>query len=1035
MKITELSVRRWQLTVLAFLMLVALGVSSWLTIPRAEDPTFPAPVFTVVAVYPGAGPTDIEQLVMEPIEEKLRGLDRVKKVTSAARDGLATVSVEFQPDVDADRKFDEVQREVNALRATLPADLRSLTVEKYSSAEVNILQIALVSEAAPYAELERQGRRLKDRLSTVAGVRGAVLWANPDREVRVALDLGRLSQTGIPVGRVLQAIAGDAGNIPGGSLDLGARRMNVKTHGAYESVDEVRQSVVAAANGQVARVRDVADVEWGYADASHDARLNGKRAVWITATQQPGMNVERVRDAAWREMDTFQRTLPASIALVRPFDQAKNVRSRLGRLSEDFGIAILLVLLTLVPLGWRASVIVMISIPLSLAIGVTLLALTGFSINQLSIVGAVIALGLLVDDSIVVVENISRYRRDGHGRVEAAILGVQQISTAVVGCTATLVLSFLPLLFLPGLPGRYIRSMPVTVIYTVLASLLVSVTIVPWLASRLLPAEARVEGNRALRWFERAIHASYAPLLDRALRQPRRTLAIAAALVVASVALVPSIGFSLFPKAGTPQFLVRIETPEGSSLAETDRAARFAERVLLQRPEVSAVLANVGRDNPQIYYNVIPRGLTSNAAQLFVLLHRYEEGRTDRLLDTLRARFDAYPGARIEVREFENGPPIEAPIALRIQGEDLAVLRRLASQVESVLVATPGTHYVSNPVRVNRSDLRVQMDRQKAGLLGVPTAEVDRTVRLAIGGIAAGVLRTADGRDHDVVVRLPNPGRPTLAELDRVWVASATGAQIPLRQLATVRFESAPAVIQHRDGERAVTVTSFVRNGFNTARVTSDALHRLDALELPPGYRITPAGELESREESFGGMGGAIIVAVFLILGVLVLEFHTFRTTFVVASVIPLGAVGGLIALLLTGYTLSFTAMIGFVALVGIEIKTSILLVDLTNQLREQGLPLDAAIRRAGEVRFLPIVLTSLTAIGGLLPLAVQRSPLYSPLAWVIIGGLLSSTLLARIVTPVLYSIVAAREDASRTLAGAARVGHLSTPVTAARTV
>jgi multidrug efflux pump subunit AcrB len=1014
MRITELSVQRWQLTVLAFLMLIALGVSSWLTIPRAEDPTFPAPVYTVVAVYPGAGPTDLEQLVMEPIEEKLRGLDRVKKVTSSARDGLATISVEFDPAVDADRKFDEVQREVNALRPTLPVDLRSVTVEKYSSAEVNVLQVALVSDVAPYAQMEVLAKRLKDRIATLPGVRGAEVWGFPDRQVKVALDLGRLAQTGIPAGRVLQAIASDAGNIPSGSVDLGARRMNVKTHGAYETVEQVRQTVVGAANGQLARLGDVADVQWGYADPGHEARLDGHRAVWITATQQPGVNVERVRDAAWREMDAFAATLPASITLERPFDQARNVRARLGRLSEDFAIAILLVLVTLIPLGWRASVLVMISIPLSLAMGVTLLALTGFSINQLSIVGAVIALGLLVDDSIVVVENISRFRREGHGRVEAAILGVRQISTAVLGCTAALVLSFVPLLFLPGLPGRYIRSLPVAVIYTVLSSLLVSLTIVPWLASRILPATAEPEGNRALRLFERVIHATYAPLLDRALRQPWRALAVAGALIVGSLALIPSIGFSLFPKAGTPQFLVRIETPEGSSLVETDRAARFAERVLLARPEVKSVLANVGRDNPQIYYNVIPRGLTSNAAQLFVILREYRSGHTERMLDTLRAQLDRYAGARIELREFENGPPIEAPIALRIQGEDLGVLRRLAAEVEHVLVSTPGTQYVGNPVRVDRSDLRVDLDRQKAGLLGVSTLDVDRAVRLAIGGIPAGLLRTSDGTDHDVVVRLPNDGRPAVDALDRVWVASASGTQVPLRQLAAARFESAPAVIQHRDGERAITVTSFVRGGWNTARVTNDALRRLATIELPRGYRIIPAGELESREESFGGMGGAVIVAVFLILAVLVLEFRTFKTTFVVASVIPLGVVGGLIALYLTGYTLSFTAMIGFVALVGIEIKTSILLVDLTNQLHDQGMPMHAAIRRAGEVRFLPIVLTSLTAIGGLLPLAVQRSPLYSPLAWVIIGGLFSSTLLARIVTPVLYSLATRARSAEQ---------------------
>ena len=315
MSITELSVRRWQLTVLAFLMLVALGASSWLTIPRAEDPTFPAPIYTVVVVYPGAGPTDLEQLVVDPVEKKLRGLDRVKKVTASARDGLATITVEFDPSVDADRKYDEVQREVNALRPTLPPDVRRVTVEKYSSAEVNIMQVALVSDAAPFTQMEQLARKLKDRIAAVPGVRGAEMWGYPDREVKVALDLGRLAQTGIPAGRVLQAIAADAGNIPGGSVDLGARRMNVKTHGAFETVEQVRQTVVGAANGQLARLRDVASVEWGYADASHDARLNGHRALWITATQQPGVNVEHVSDAARQTIDEFAKTLPASITL------------------------------------------------------------------------------------------------------------------------------------------------------------------------------------------------------------------------------------------------------------------------------------------------------------------------------------------------------------------------------------------------------------------------------------------------------------------------------------------------------------------------------------------------------------------------------------------------------------------------------------------------------------------------------------------------------------------------------------------------
>jgi multidrug efflux pump subunit AcrB len=581
------------------------------------------------------------------------------------------------------------------------------------------------------------------------------------------------------------------------------------------------------------------------------------------------------------------------------------------------------------------------------------------------------------------------------------------------------VLAFVPLAFLPGLPGRYIRSLPVTVIFTVLASLFVSLTIVPWLASLLLKERAgdAPGGNRALRWMERAIHASYAPLLDRALLAPRRTLALAAALVAASAALVPSVGFSLFPKAQTPQFLVRIETPDGTSLAETDRAARFAERVLAARPEVTRVLTNVGRDNPQVYYNVIPRGRNASAAQLFAQLDGYDAARTPALFDTLRARLAVYPNARIELREFENGPPVDAPIAMRLTGPDLDTLRLLAARVERAMRATAGTEYVDNPVRVRRTDLALRVDRQKAGLLGVSSAELERTIRLAIAGVPAGTIRTADGETRAVVVRLPHDGpdgRPTAEALSRVWVGAAGGAAVPLAQLARARFEVTPTLVDRYDGERAVTVGSFVRTGYNTDRVTREVLARLDALRLPAGYRLTPAGEIESRQESFGGVGAAVILAAFLILAILVLEFRTFRATLVVASVIPLGVVGGVLALWLTGYTLSFTALIGFVALVGIEIKTSILLVDFTSQLRADGMALDAAIRRAGEVRFLPIVLTTLTAVGGLLPLALQGSALYSPLAWVIIGGLLSSTLLARLVTPVLYRMLAPR-DASDT--------------------
>src|SRR5262245_45945815 len=604
MKISEFAVNRYQFTVVIFAMLAALGLTSWLSIPRAEDPAFPIPVFTVVAVEPGAAPIDLERLVVKKIEDRVDELDDVKNIKSRIEDGLATIRVEFQASSDADKKYDDVLREVNALRPSLPPELALLEVRKASFLDVNIAQLALQSEVASYRTLDSLAEVLEDRIKTVPGVRRAERWAAPARQVRVSLDLGRLAELGVSPVRVLQAIGGESADFPGGTVDAGLRRFSVRTSGSYTSLDEIRKTVVGSAGGTLLRVADVATVEWGYADPTYLGRFNGHRAVFVTANQQDGWNIVRVRDGIWKELDAFQSSLPPTVSLERGFDQAKNVTGRLSRLGTDFTLAIGLVLLTLLPLGLRASVIVMISIPLSLAIGVTLLDLTGFSINQLSIVGAVIALGLLVDDSIVVVENITRFLREGHSRREAAILATRQIAIAVLGCTATLIVAFLPLLVLPGLPGKYIRSLPITVVYTVAASLLVSLTIIPWLGSLLLSRHEEPGGNRILRTLTRGIDRTYGPMLRLALHHPRTTIIAALGIVLGSFGLIPLVGFSLFPKAETPQFRVDIRTPHGSSLDATDRAARFAERVLSEQPEVSGIFISVGRDNPQIYYNV-----------------------------------------------------------------------------------------------------------------------------------------------------------------------------------------------------------------------------------------------------------------------------------------------------------------------------------------------------------------------------------------------------------------------------------------------
>ncbi len=1007
MKITEFSVRRYQFTIVTFLMMVALGVTSLMNIPMAEDPSLNVPSYVVAAVYPGASPIDMEHLVAEKIESALKELDDLKTIKTDVEDGVCVVNVEFYFGSDPDAKYNDVLRQVNAVRNDLPAGLQRLDVTRITTSDVNIAQVALVSEHASYQHLDECADQLKKRLEIIPGVKRSSSWAIPEREVGVALDLQKLSRTGVPLNQVLGIVQASNVNIPGGSVDIGRRKFNITSGGEYESVEQVAQTIIGAGPAGVVRLADVATVELRDAELSYYGRYNGQRAVFVTASQKEHQQIFRTSAEVDATLKEFAATLPPGITLERGFDQSKNVAARLNGLSKDLILAIGLVLLTLLPLGTRASVVVMISIPLSLAMGFALLYLTGFSLNQLSIAGAVVALGLLVDDSIVVTENIARFIRNGRKPVEAAIDATKQIGVAVLGTTATLIFAFVPLLFLPGAPGEYIRSLPASVIFTVIASLVVAFTIIPFLASRLLRSEEDPEGNRIYRVTMGWIHRTYRPVLEGALKHPWRTIGIASALFLGSLALLPVVGFSLFPKAGIPQFHVTVKTPEGSSLTETEQATLFVERILRSRCDLQYVFTNIGGGNPQVYYNVARQRERATVGHVFAELSHFDPGTTPSLFDSLRAVFASYPNAVIQLKEFENGPPLDAPIAIRVLGENLDTLRLLAGRVERLLEETPGTQYIDNPLKVMKTDVRIAVDRDRAGMVGVQTAEIDRTVRLAVAGLQTGSFRTREGDEYPIVIRSPRNKRQSMDALDRISVGSATGAQVPLRQLGVVTFESSPGSITRYNKERSITVTAYTRTGYNTDRVTKDVLARLEKERFPSGYRTMAAGEIESRQESFGGMGTAITVAIFAIFAILVLEFGTFRSTLIVLSVIPLGVIGGILALLFTGNTLSFTAIIGFVALVGIEVKNSILLVDFTNQLREEGMDVDRAIAQAGEIRFFPILLTTMTALGGLLPLALQDSALYSPLAWVIIGGLVTSTILTRVVTPVMYKVFA----------------------------
>jgi multidrug efflux pump subunit AcrB len=1006
MKISESAVKNYQFTIVIFLLLIVLGVYSYLKIPQAEDPEFPISIFPIIAIYPGASPADIEQLVVDKVEESLNELEDIEKIKSEIKDGVAVVVIEFSSNTDPDKKYDEILRQINSIRSSLPQDLYSIETLKIQAGNTNIVQSAILSDSSDYKVLSKYIEDLKDEISSVLGVKKSEAVAYPEQELRVSINLAKLSQLHITITQVISAIQSENANIPGGVIEIGPKKFNVKTSGNYQSLEEVKRTVIGSNMGQLVRLGDIAEVSWKDEDFRYLGRYNGHKAVFLIASMKTGQNIHEIRNRIYKVYDSFEKNLPSGISLERGFDQSQNVKYKLGRLQKDFLFAFLLVLITLIPLGLRASGIVMISIPLSVLIGISGLYLVGFSINQLSIVGAVISLGLLVDDSIVVVENISRWTRGGTRPFDAAIKATRQIGPAVIGCTATLIFAFLPLMFLPGKAGKYMRTLPTSVTFIVLGSLFVALTIIPFIASIIFKGDVDPEGNRILKGLNKGIDFTYGRALLWALKNPVKTVTIAALLFFSSMLLINVIGFSLFPKAGLPQFLITIETPRGSNLSETDKVVKNVESILAGKTEVRYYMSNIGKGNPMIFYNSFQKSEQTTLGEILCELKTTSQDDIGKFIGNLKDTLDKFINARIYVYEFENGSPVDAAIALRLVGEDLDSIKVYSEMIEDIIRENEGTTYIKNPLSQSLTDIRVVINSEKAGMFGVPTIEIDRTIRLGLSGIVAGKYREQDGKEYSINVRLPKQNANTLSTLENIYVSSLAGAQIPLSQLARIEFEDSPTLIQHYNTERSMTISSSVKTGYNTDRITKQILAKVRKLRLPEGFKIIPAGEIESRQESFGGIGTAIIIAIFGIFAVLILEFRTFKSTLIVLSVIPLGIIGGLLGLYFTGYTLSFAAAIGFVALIGIEIKNSILLVDFTNQMRQQGTPLDEAIISAGEIRFLPVLLTTFTAVGGLLPIALGRSNLYSPLAWVIIGGLITSTLLARLVTPVMYKLL-----------------------------
>ncbi len=1007
MNLPKFSIDNYQFVLVLFLVLLVAGIHSFLTMPRSEDPPVVTPGAVVTVVYPGASPRDMEELVVTPIEEKINELENMDNVATTISNGFAIFNISFDyGNYDEDEKYNEVIQQVNSIRADLPEDIRDINFRKKTTTDTKILQWALSSEYMDFEQMDGHAENLKRELEGLSGIKSVEILAVPEKQVKIALQADKMVNMGITIDNIINAIDANNQNIPGGELKAGRKSFNIKTSGSYKDLDEIRNTVVGSAQGKLVYLKDVATVEFGYENNNYLARFNGKRCIFITAEQKENVNILDLSDQINAKTETFKKSLPSGLRLDDVHNQAESVRTSVNGFIINLIQGIILVgFFIFLAIGFKPSLVIMLAIPSSILIGLGLVDWAGYGLQNISIAALVIALGLLVDNSIVVTENVERYLQAGLPARDAAIKGTSQVATAITSSTLTTLAAFIPIAMMKDSAGDFMKSLPVTVTATLTVSLIIAISVSPLLLSKFIRIKPKEQPlQKRLKKF---IRGPFHKTLEYCLAHPKRILLITGLVFLSAFfVLFRFVGFSFFPKAEKPQFMIQAVLPQGVNVDETDRVAGYVESALDTISEIKHYASNIGHGNPKVYYNYFSRDYAKNLAEFFVELKEYNPEEFEALLNSLRGAFSAYPAADIQVKEFEQGVPVQHPVEVIIYGDNLDELTRISEEIKAIVQRQPGAVNVENKLEGVRTDLFVHINKNKAALLGVPVSEIDKTVRIYMNGSSVSKFRNEEGREYDMVLCSSSENNAAFEDFGRVYVKSLSGEQIPLSQLARIEFRKGPGVITHYNSKRSATIGADVEKGYNTAEVTRAIETQLKNYPFPSAFSYHLAGEIEAQRKSFGDLVAAALIAFLVILAILVLQFRSFRQPFIILAVIPMALIGSFYALFATGYTFSFTAFVGVVALLGIVINDAIVLIDFTNELRKEGKTVHEALTEVAQVRFMPILITSLTTIGGLLPLTLQGGTFWGPMGWTIIGGLTLSTTLTLLIVPVLYKVL-----------------------------
>ena len=1069
-------IKRHRLTYLLIIMILIWGGIAYSELPRELNPKVTIPYGMVMTTYSGASPEEVESLITDEMETKLDELEDIKNISSYSGLGYSMVFVEFDTGVDMDDMLQKMRDKVSAIQPELPdgADTPVVSDFKTNNSPIMIINIAGDYD---FAELKKIAEKIKGHMEKISNVSDIDIIGGLEREIKVTIDPQKLAAYNLSLNQISGAIAKSNVNFPGGDITLDNKQYNIRTVGQYADPEELEKVVVSYIGNSPLFLRDVAELEDGFKNAESYSRMTSglgtpepqmKKTIAISVKKKDAGDVIKISKQIKEMLNKEKgRSYPEDLLVEISGDTSVYVEDELVTVINNAKTGLFLVIMVLfLFIGLMESIVVSIVIPLAILITLGVMNTTGITFNTISLFALVLSVGMLVDNGIVIMQNIDRLRGKGLDSELAASVGTNQIAPAVAASTLTTLAAFFPILLTPGIMGDFIKSIPLTVIFALSASLLVAIIITPILSAKLLKTHRSMDkgkkhpviekygkmisiflvfvlgmlafqANNAktfefglLSWFfglfftvlmwlklyrsrkdgKHPIIEWYGNKLSWILQSRKRKLMVVGVSILAfimSISLIPLgvLKVEMFTTTDSTRLYVDINAPKGTTLDETSLLTEEVEKELFKVPEIKNFVSNIGITGADSLSDFSSSaGSTPNIGRIIIELYEdmYRESTSMVIAADLREQLKDIPGAEIKVRELQSGPPTDTPIVVRIKGENLDQIRSIAKDFAGKLESIPGTRDVKDGIEAGAPELQIKVDKEKAAAYGLDDMTVALEVRNAIYGLTATTFRD-DQDEIDVVIRTSKDKLKSIEDLKGLYFNSRSGQGIPFSQVARIVESESLNSINHENLKRLIVVSSELDNDIVAKEILDEFKRQIADYPIEEGIVIEYGGENEDMQDSFGDMFENMIIAAILVFLILATQFNSLSQPLIILLTVPLALIGVMPGLVITGNRFDFLAFIGIVALVGIAVNNAIILVDYINYLRKKGYSMNDAIRETGMTRFTPVMATTITTVGGILPMTLKQ-PFFGSMGYTLMFGLSISTLLTLVVIPVIYT-------------------------------